>query len=501
MAGFFSSITLPEQLTLSYAIGRAAGDALTPFIYDLINEANAGAVAAGESRPLPVLLAAGVAAEDVAAYDAMEHEASFTGFDSTRFRNLYGVALSAPGMGELLQALRRGTITETDFTHGLRKARYETRWDSALEDLRHVRLTPQQIALGIVRSVVRDPGLLATTLDLSGGIVPAYPEWPGDALAEAQAGGIDADRLRVMVGEIGLPMSAQQAASAYFRGIIEHGDYNRAILEGDTRPEWAPYILDQARQILTVTQYAEAELRGFTTEAQRRANTAKHGMSQADSDLLFNVLGRGLAVHAVTTALARGGKLGGTYADVPEPYRSALQRSNIRPEWAGLAYANRYTYPSAFVLRSLAQAGELGTTQDVEQILLEIGWKPELAAKVAPSWAPTGSTGDTHVTKAEGQLWTTTHRSYIAEEIDDATASAALGKVGVAVGSIPSVLSLWGEERSLIRKQLTPAQIRKALNDGITNPATGAPWTIADAQAAMLARGYSQADAQVFLQE
>ena len=33
------------------------------------------------------------------------------------------------------------------------------------------------------------------------------------------------------------------------------------------------------------------------------------------------------------------------------------------------------------------------------------------------------------------------------------------------------------------------------------NPATGQAWTVADAHAALLARGYDDADATVFLQE
>jgi hypothetical protein len=492
-----SAFDLVDKYILGYALGTAAGPALRPFVQDLANEA----WTLNDALPLAAGVAAAIAAENVDAYDAMQTEASLTGLNASRFKDLYGVTLSAPGTGELLQALRRDKITADDFTHGLRKAKLETRWDAALADLQHVRLTPEQIALGIVRSVVPDPGLLAVTLDTSGGIVPAYPEWPGDVLAEAKAGGYDADRLRVLVGEVGLPMSAQQAASAYFRSIIKLPDYNRAILEGDTRPEWAPYILEQARQILTANQYQEAALRGIMTAAEANAKTAQHGMSADDASTLFQILGRPLAVHQITTGLARGGTFGGTYADVPEPYRDAIRRSNVRPEYAVLDYANRYSYPSAFVLRSLAQSGELGDAAAVEKILLEIGWPPFLAAKVAPSWVGGGSSADPHVAKATTQLWTTLHASYKAEEIDAATAQATLTTLGVATSAQPEVLSLWDAERALIRKQLSPAQIKKAVTGGVTNPATGAAWSLADGLAALAARGYDADDAQTLLAE
>ena len=63
------------------------------------------------------------------------------------------------------------------------------------------------------------------------------------------------------------------------------------------------------------------------------------------------------------------------------------------------------------------------------------------------------------------------------------------------------MLALWGEERALIRKQLSPAQVKKAVKEAVPNPATGAPWTVADGLTALLARGYSQADATTLLEE
>jgi hypothetical protein len=254
-----------------------------------------------------------------------------------------------------------------------------------------------------------------------------------------------------------------------------------------------------SRQILTASEYQEAALRGILTNEQANAKAAQHGMTTEDAQLLFQILGRPLTVHQITTGLARGGEFGGTYADVPEPYRDAIRRSNIRPEYARLAYANRYTYPSAFVLRSLAQSGDLGDASAVEAILLDIGWPPTLAAKVAPLWVGGSGGADPHVTKAENQLWTTLHRSYVAEETDDPTATATLGTLGVTATAQPEVLALWQAERELIRKQLTPAQIKKAYTHGVPNPATGQTWTRDDALAALIARGYSANDANVFL--
>ena len=66
----------------------------------------------------------------------------------------------------------------------------------------------------MVRSVIDDQGLLAVKLDTSGSNVAEYPQDPGDGVKEALMSGVDEDRLRVMVGEIGLPMAAIAAAQA-----------------------------------------------------------------------------------------------------------------------------------------------------------------------------------------------------------------------------------------------------------------------------------------------
>lgn len=496
------SLSLEEILVKAptEAAAFAAGLAIHPVLAPVLQDVSNFAWREHPDKRLDLVLAAEVAAEDVDTYGDMEREASFSGFDANRFKWAYGVTLNAPGSGELLAMLRRQTIKPADFTHGLRKAKLEPRWDEALAELEHVRLTPQQLALGIVRSTVTDPGLLAVTLDTSGGVVPAYPVWDGNVLAEARAGGIDAGRLRVMVGEIGLPMSAQQAASAYFRDIIRQGDFNRAILEGDTRPEWAPFILEQARQIPTAHDGIEWRLRGWTDDAGMYAQTRRHGMSKADTDLLFQVLGRPLSFHQVFIGERRGGVYDGPTDAIDPAFLKALRESNIRPEWYNLAWAQRYSYPSPFVLRSLAQAGDLGGQAAVETILLEIGWPPKMAADVSRAWVGGGGGADTHVGKAQTQLWNRIHTSYLSAEIDEAEATATLPAAGVDAAAIPAVLQAWDAERDLIRKQLTPTQLRKALGQGVANPVTGQPYTFDEVRDLLVARGYTVNDATVFLQ-
>ncbi len=480
------------------AIGGAASTAVTP----ALETSRQTAWQAVPFRLLEVNLLARLIAEggvplDGQAYDSAARE----GYNSDKLDALIYMAQTVPGLAEAFDLWRRDRISDADFEHTLIKAGMDSRYIGPIMELKTaVLLTPEELAVMVQRGIVPNDGLLPVGPPTATGQVPPMPMIGVDPVAEAARSGLDQERLAGIARIIGLPAPPDLAARMVFRGIIDRVDFDRAISEGNTRNEWAPFLFDGFRQILTANQYAELELRGYYDRATRLTNTHKSGMSDADSDLLYNVLGRSVPVHGVTTGLARGGQYPGSYANVPQPYKAAIQRSNIREEYSELAYANRYSYPSGFQVRAEAQKGDLSEAQ-TEQLLLEMGWKPQWATHFAQAWTgTTAATGDPHTSKAETQLWGTTHRSYVAEEIDDPTATAALNAAGVAQGAIPAVLALWAQERALVRKQLTPANIRKALNSGAINPATGAAWTTPEAHAALLARGYDDADATVFLE-
>ena len=485
-------------IIVGVGVGAAASAALAPAIEIPKQEA----WAANANRILDAGLLARLVAAGGIALPAAQAEALRDGYGNDKLDALVYLEQTVPGLAQALELWRRFALPDDLWTHALVKAGLDARYLPYLAQLKVGELVGMgDIAYGVVRGILPAPSWVPVAPPATGDKVPRFPQVQIDPLVLANKLGFDEDMLKLMVGRSGLSMAPVMAANAFFREIIGPNDYLLAIAEGDLRTEWAEAVQEVSREILTAHDYAELQLRGFSTAAERQANTAKHGMSVADSDLLYDVLGRAPAVHAVTTGLARGGTLNGDTSAIPQVYLESMERSNIRPEWYSIAYANRYSYPSAFVLRSLAQAGELGDTTAVEQILLDIGWPPALAASVAAKWVPTGTTGDPHATKAMTQLWTTTHRAYVAAEIDDATATTALGAAGVAAGSIAGVLALWGEERALIRKQLSPAQVKKAVKEAVPNPATGAPWTVADGLTALLARGYSQADATTLLEE
>jgi len=427
-------------------VGTAASAAIEPLVEPGKQEAWSNAA----NRVLDPAMYAALRAQGAIDLSTAVALGKRSGIGPDRMTELLYLAQRTPTYGEAQDLRRRDKITLDQLRHTFAKAQIEEQYWDALADLVDDRLSAEAVALAIIRSMMRDPGFFPVQLDTTGGVVPAYPVSDIDPVEEAKSHGFSEERLRVMVGSIGRPPGPGELARALFRDLIERPDFNRGILEGDTRPEWAQTFLDVNREILTAGEYAELELRGFYDTATRRQKTAQHGMSQEDSDDLFRVLGRAPSVHQITTGLARGGKYPGNYADVPEPYKSAIQRSNIRPEYAEIKYANRYSYPSFFVLRSLAQDG-LFTEGQLEQILLDIGWTPELAKEVATFYTAQaqGAKQDPSVGKAQSKVYTETQKAYLGGSITPDLATAMLSQIVPSSADVAFIIELWDSIRNM----------------------------------------------------
>lgn len=497
MSSILSEIGLSEQLILSYVIGIAGAPAVYPYVRSLEN------IAWSSHSVMPPpgdLLAQGVAQGQVSKADAYAWGAQ-QGFGSPQMDAMVNIANVGMPLGQAYSAWRRGYLSDGQFQTQLNRLGIEPGWWPMLEALKTDRLDLGAIATAVHRGIMNDAGLLVTPVPSGSGNVPRIPVSPIDTLAEFAAQGIDPERARILVADTGLPLALGEMLQLYNRNVVTDTDVKVSIAESNVRNEYMDVALALARRLLTPHEYAEADLRGVMTPAEAQAGAALSGLNAADYATLFAILGRPISTHQVTTGLARGGTYGGDYTDVPAgPYRDAIRRSAIRPEYASLDYANRYTYPSGFQIK--AEAPTLGHDQ-TKQLLLEVGWEPSWAETFATAWsgAATGAKGDPHVTKAQTQLWTATHKGYLTGELSDASATTALEAAGVTVASIPAVLALWRQERELVRKSLSAAQIKKAWSEQIPDPATGLAWTQTQAVQRLQDLGYSADDAAIFLDE
>jgi hypothetical protein len=437
--------------TVGEAAAFAAGVAISPVLHPVVQSLANEAWAVDPTKPLDAtLIAEAVAHGHIDAADGRA-EALLTGCSNARFDELVKASLTGPGVQSAFELWRRNRIEPGQFDGALQKAGIEPEWIALVHDLKDVWLDPAIIAVAVQRGLLPNEGILPVGPPTVEGKVPPMPVVGLDPFVEAAGSGVNPDRLKVLTRIVGLPASPDLAARMVFRGIIEPADFDRAIAEGNTRNEWAPFLFDGFREILTAHDYIEARLRAWIDTQQMHDGTAKHGMSDTDADLLLKISGRPLSFHQSFIGARRGGTYDGDFSAIPPYFLKSLQESNIRPEWYALAWAQRYVYPTAFVLRALTEAGDL-TETETHDILLYEGWEPTLAAKVANKWATTttAAKADPWVTKAEGQLWTATHKAYTKGGITKAEASTAIEHFLTDAATITRVFVMWDAEVTVL---------------------------------------------------
>lgn len=445
-------------------IGLAVSEAASTVVEPALEPSRQEAESKVKARIHDLDALATAVAQALLSLEDVTEDAHRNGFPDDGLTLAVQLALRAPGVAEALTLYRRRNMQEGGapfplslLHHAYAKAQIEYQYWDALDSLATLPLDPAVIANLIVRGIMPAPFALPYTPPSGTGNVEAFPESTLDAAREAAASGVDVDRLFGMVAAIGRPMGPVEAAQAFFRGILTDDDYLRAILEGDTRGEWATAIRERAREILSATQYAESRLRGYTaTDEEMFANIAKHGMSQDDAELLFLNQGRPLAIHQVTTGEARGGVYNGPTDQIPPAYLDAVRESNIKPPYYNLDYANRYTYPTGFMIKAEATNGDI-PQPDCEQLLLELGWSPKWAAFFSEKWAAqaaksgtAGGVAAAPVVKSQTTAAVTALRkAYVGGALDRPTAQAFLAQLDKSAAEQAAILAIWDINRQI----------------------------------------------------
>lgn len=412
-----------DKYVLGYALGTAAGPSLEPFVQDLANEAwTLNPV----KPPTVYTLVRGVAEGHIPDATAREW-AHQQGIGDEAFDALVATSHSAPEAGSLFEAWRRGLLTQAEFDTGLTRHGIEQEWWPALHGLRRVLLSPAEAANARQQGFISD----------------------SEQVTIAGEQGLTAPDAEVQYELAGLPPGIETALQMLRRGIIDEATFRQIVREGHTKTKYTDDLLAIKTRILTAQQAVDAHVRGWITKQEMYQRGALEGFAQPEMDLLFDIHGRPLSWHQIFIGLRRGGTYDGATGDIDPAFLKGLRESDIRPEWYNLAWAQRFTYPTAFVLRTLTQDGDI-TEQQAHDILLFEGWEPSLAATVSAKWAtPAGAKADPWVGKANTQLYTATHKAYKGNGITAQQAQQAFDLIGIAAGAQAEVLTRWDLEKTL----------------------------------------------------
>lgn len=475
-----------------FGIGAAVSPALRPLTQEVANET----WKRHPNRPLSPADAAEATVRGLMSVPDAEDEALASGTNEERFGVVRGLAGQPPGAQQVLELWNRGELTESEVDEALKQSRLRPEWIGPVKALRRVLVPVSDLVRFAVREVF-DPEQRAA-LDLDAEFPEAFAVHAHDlGLSREDAGAFWAAHWQ-------LP-SAEQGFELFHRGELSEAQLEGLLKALDYAPTWRgklrvlaeriPPISDMIRFAVRevydpaqraslgldadypVAFTAEAELHGMDEERARQYWAAHWRLPSAQQG--YQMLWRGEISKAQLDGLLKA-------LDYPQRWRGPL--ANIARHPLGRIDLRRM-YAAGLLDRAglVAGYGRLGySAADAEQL-----------ADLAVALASGG--GDSHIAKARVQLWTTTHRSYLAGESDDATAREALAAVEVGAAEIPKVLELWALERDLIRRQLTAAQVKKAWQKAVTNEATGQAWTKDEALAELLERGYSHPDATTYL--
>lgn len=463
---FFTPFTFVGGISVGTAVGQGVSSTISPLVRDIENER----WAEFPSMPILAVEAAQLVASGERSLAWGKGEALNMGVNGDRFEALVDLIDTAPDLGTLLTLRRRDLISPADFAEGAKRQTIEDKWLGPLAALEQVLLSPAELANARQQGFIQEP------------------EQKGQAALQ----GVNGDRAEVQFLLAGNPPGPMDALGMLRRDIIDEATYAQIIAEGRTKTKYTDAFLGLKEHVLNGRDVAGLWLRGWVNEAEAKKLGALDGWGPEEMERLYQNRGRPATTRQVHIGYARGATLAGA-ANEEEAIRTAVKQSNIRTEYADLLYAQRHTYPSAFVIRALAQDGTF-SPELTETILVESGWKPEWAKLAAEKWGGGNGAGPSTkwADRARSRLFTVAHNEYLDGSLDEATARSVLAQIGASAAEQDVIIALWNAEQQISRLELSPSQIKKAHKKGL--------YTEALALAELEERGMTPEDADTFLQ-
>lgn len=355
-------------------------------------------------------------------------------------------------------------------------------------------------------------------------------------VAQAALSGVSADNFNLMVTNTGEPPALQEMLMLLRRGKVDQATIEKAIRQSRVRDEWIPYVLQMGLDEPTPTDILEAYLKGQVTEGDAATLYAKLGGDPDYFQILYDTRGEGPSPNEAAE-MARRGLIpwDGVGAEVTS-YQQAVLEGMFRNKWATAFRGLSEYIPPPRTVGTLYAEGALSQAQALN-LYAQAGLSPELAAAylqgaVKTKVAVHRNLAQGTVTKlyeeqavtldqamsllevlgydqGEAQFiilladlaryekyWNTAitavHAQYVSHKISESAASQALDEIGAEATERDHLLKIWTIERGAKVQVLSNTDIRKAMNDGII--------TSDDAMSRMVDKGWSQADATIYLQ-
>lgn len=465
---------------IGVGVGSAISGGISPLVQDLVNIA----WETHPERPIAASIAAQLVAEELLPASDGAAEAARTGYDGTRFARLVEQARNGPSIGNALELLRRGVFDAGDFTRALRQSGMRPEWDDFL-----VRLVAHVISVD----------------ELANMVVRGHLELDAGA-QRAEIVGVDRAQFELYVANTGSPPGNETALDLWNRGVIDEAGVERAFSQSNLKPEWFDPVKELRYFVPTVADLVRFAVREVFTPAIR----SQYGLDdEFPSEFAAEGLKRGLspewaaaywAAHWELPSIEQAFRMfhrsvpmpgGGTFGETE--LDTLLRTKDVMPYWRGPLKEIAYIVPGRVDLRRMFRADVIDEAR-VRRGYLDLGYAPDVADTLvdfAVDEKENAAAGGNLPARYRRALIARLYRLFLMHDATEAEARNLMSQVGIRGETIDDVLELWALERTIVRAELTPAQIRSAWKKGRL--------TEAEALAELDERGYTPTDAGDFL--
>lgn len=496
-----------QALAASSATGVAFAGGIVNLLTNELNPVILRLIAANPNNVLSPADAAAAEARGIAGPPTWDVEANKSGIDDTRFARLVEMNHAFPAVTHILDMVNRGTIGENVARDYLRRHGFQEREAQNIIATRRYIITPADLGAMWNRSIVStDEG----------------------ARIAAQSGVSKEDWLRII--ELGgEPLPPADLGEAFRRGFIDTDRYRRGIVQGPIRNEWFD-VLDKLQfSRMSTVDAADAVNQGHLTLEQGKRIAHENGLTPDDFTVLIESAGTPPGIDFATEALNRGlisdeefrsmfleSRIKNKYFPlliamrirlIPQETVRLLYRNGVYPHDKALAtlQAHGFSPDDAAALLSLEETRQDETTRELtraqivdmyDEQILDAATARELLVSLGYAESNVElmmALADIKRTQRFVNAAITRVRSaYITGKIDDIEVSGQLDALQVSPQQRDELLAIWDIDRTTITKTLTPAQIRQAFKKTLI--------TEEDAFARLVAQGYDETDAGLFLQ-
>lgn len=265
-----------EQIFGYNIAGSIVTSSLTPFLYGLLKDSNAGAVAIGQSLPIsPADLAVGAVrglapgGQAIVDVPALIFElAAQSGVAEDDMQFLADIGGVPPSPEQLFEMVRRGLITADQVALGLKEGDTRDEWIETFQKLAYSWLTPLDFVRAAVQAQMSYADAEAWAAKTGLDTTTAIPLVEGDSAATP-------DMFGLAYAIAGRPPGPEELARMANRGLIPWTGtgagaltFQQGIAESDVKTKWTPSLQALASYVPPPRSVGTLLERGVITEVQ-----------------------------------------------------------------------------------------------------------------------------------------------------------------------------------------------------------------------------------------